>query len=432
MSAQRPLPALCPKGLVPITPHSKVRIATTVLARDRATGAWQTRTAVLDHKRIYLAANADDIGCRKKWSIPLTSKLVVQLGDDAFTLKVSPDESRATTPATGGSGRNLRFSPAPQTPSASSCTQILRASTTDLRDEWLAAITGAIQNLSHHITVPPSYVLASRSFSLTCPWHSMSICTVGLDLPSGSCVDYFGAIKTSLLQFKTVKAKSWYESQGWNTRWFVLTSTSLDCYETCPNLVGLVQFPVHRTTVLAYPTRCLVRIVSKSGTALDLKVKDSRTFDVWKQGLETIDRCDVQLQDDVVDHSALGVSLDSQLPSVHRLSVDKYFVLNDDKGAYAAFQIRIHTEGHTILRRYSAFRELNRQLRLIFPHEQMPQLPSTRLWGKFDPTYLSAKCSHLNTYLGNIETMCNNNHAAKLILSQFLDVDKASPSYGDE
>ncbi|RHY84196.1 hypothetical protein DYB37_002473 [Aphanomyces astaci] len=432
MSAQRPLPSLYPRGLVPITPHSKIRIATTVLARDRATGAWGTRTAVMDHKRIYFASNADNIGCRKKWSIPLSAKLGVQLGDDAFTLKVTPDE--ATPGLAGGSGRNLRFGiggSAPHTPSsttsaaaAATCTQILRASTTELRNEWLEALTHAI----HLLTLPP--IPAGTSLPSS---SSSSICTVGLDLPSGACVDYFGAVKTSLLQFKTLKAKSWYESQGWTSRWFVLTKSSLDCYDTCPNLVGLAQFPVHKSTVLAYPKRCLLRIVTKTGTTLDFKVKDSRTFDVWTHGLEAVDRCHVRLHEDVVDHSALGVSLDSQLPSVHRLSVDKYFVLNDDKGPYAAFQIRIiHTGGQTILRRFSAFREVNRQLRLIFPHEQMPPLPSTRLWGKFDPAYLAAKSTHLNTYLGKVEAMCTNNPAANTILQQFLNVDTASPSYGDE
>ncbi|CAK4729662.1 hypothetical protein AeNC1_000620 [Aphanomyces euteiches] len=407
MSAQRPLPSLCPRGLVPITPHSKVHVATTVLARDRATGVWQTRTVVMDHKRVYLASNVDDVACRKKWVIALSKKMIVELGDDAFTLKVAPEQKAPKSPA-------LNLFGATPPSQAGQATQILRANTTELRDEWLSAIKAAVDALSH--------IVAPR----------IPISTTGLELPTGTSLDYFGALKTSILQFKTLKAKSWYESQGWTTRWFVLTDTSLECYEGCPNLLRLVQFPVYKATVLAYPKRCLIRIVTKTGTTLDFKVKDSRTFDVWIQGLEQVDRCAIKLQEDVTEHSALGVSLDSQLPATHRLSVDKYFVLNDDKGSYAAFQIRIQNGGQTILRRYSAFRELHRQLRLIFPHEQMPSLPPTRLWGKFDPSYLSTKCSLLNTYLGNIETMCTNNHSAKTIFQQFLDVDKASPTYGDE
>ncbi|KAF0692097.1 Aste57867_16765 [Aphanomyces stellatus] len=407
MSAQRPLPALCPKGLVPITPHTKVHIATTVLARDRATGVWQSRTLVMDHKRVYLSSNADDVGCRKRWSIPLHKKMGVQLGDDAFTLKVTPHDP--PTPV----AMNL-FSASPPSSNAVQATQILRATTTELRNEWLDAINHAIHALPHPVLPQPAGILST-----------------GLDLPNGASIEYFGALKTSMLQFKTLKAKSWYETQGWNNKWFVLTESALDCYETCPNLLSLVQFPVYKATVLAYPKRCLLRIVTKTGTTLDFKVKDSRTFDLWKQNLEQIERCVVKLQEDVIERSALGVSLDSQLPATHRLTVDKFFVLNDDKGQYAAFQIRA-SGGPTILRRFSAFRELHRQLRLIFPHEQMPPLPSTRLWGKVDPVYLAAKCKYLNTYLCHIETMCANNIRGTSTLDQFLDANKVSPTYGDE
>ncbi|OQR98595.1 phospholipase [Achlya hypogyna] len=403
MSAQQPLPSMAPRGVVPITPHSPVQLVTTAHVRERSTGYWHTRTLLLDHKRVYVMKTVEHVVCRKRWSLHLTPKTVVEYGDDIFTLRVIPEDAKVSHSFKDVASSFLSSSGNGKLNSI----QVLKAATTDLRDEWLEALQDAIDRLSS----------SSRR-------HTSDI--AGMDLPQGTTVDYFGATKTSLLGAKTHKAKTWYEGQGFATRWFVLHDTTLSCYENCPNLVSFAHFPLARSTIYGYPKRCLFRAVTPSGTSMDFKLKDTTVYELWRAHMASVEKARMVVQEDIADKSALVVSLDTQLHTKHRLGVQTYVVLTDDKGSYAAFEIRIQNgdKAATVLRRYSAFRQLHRELRELFPHEQMPPLPPTRLWAKLDPVYLAAKCNDLNSYLTSIESICTT-AAAAAILQAFLDVDSS-------
>ncbi|KDO23295.1 hypothetical protein SPRG_11610 [Saprolegnia parasitica CBS 223.65] len=406
MSAQQPLPTLQPRNVVPITPHSPVQLVTTAHVRERATGYWHTRTLLLDHKRVYVMKTVEHVVCRKRWTLHLTPKTLVEFGDDIFTLRLVPEDAKVSH-----SFKDVATSFLSTTASKLNSIQVLKAPTTDLRDEWLDALQHAIDHL--HAT-------SSR--------HAVD--TAGMDLPTGTTVDYFGATKTSLLGVRTQKAKTWYEGQGFATRWFVLHASTLTCYENCPNLVSFAHFPLSRSTVFGYPKRCLFRLVTPAGTSMDFKLKDSAVYELWRAHMATVENAHMVIQDDIADKSAPVVSLDTQLHTKHRLGVQTYVILSDEKGPYAAFEIRISSSEKvtTVLRRYNAFRHLHRELRELFPHEQMPPLPPTRLWAKLDPVYLSAKCNDLNTYLTSIESICTTTAAAAL-LQAFLEKDSAFESH---
>ncbi|OQR81836.1 phospholipase, partial [Thraustotheca clavata] len=275
MSAQQPLPTLQPRGLVPITAQSNINLVTTAHVRERSTGYWHTRTLLLDAKRIYLVKAVEHVVCRKRWSLTLSKKTVVEYGDDIFTLRVIPEDAKVTHSFKDVASSFLSSNG----PTKLNSIQMLKAATTELRDEWLEAINRAISLLD-----------------ATKTRHIVNI--AGMELPPGMNVDYFGAIKTSMLGAKTQKAKTWYEGTGFTTRWFVLHDTTLDCYENCPNLTSWTQFSLSRSTVYGYPKRCLFRIVNKNGTSMDFRVKDSAVFDLWTKHINLAENVNMIVQED--------------------------------------------------------------------------------------------------------------------------------------
>jgi hypothetical protein len=52
-----------------------------------------------------------------------------------------------------------------------------------------------------------------------------------------------------------------------------------------------------------------------------------------------------------------------------------------------------------IRRRYSQFVSLHRKLKEVLPSYQLPKLPSTRLWNRFERDYLHDKMQRLQKYL---------------------------------
>jgi hypothetical protein len=80
-------------------------------------------------------------------------------------------------------------------------------------------------------------------------------------------------------------------------------------------------------------------------------------------------------------------------------------------------------------RRFSEFAALHRKLRSIFPHDQLPLLPHTRLWNKLDPKYLKEKAVALNGYLGQVCKRCmTTSPRGKIVVLEFLDIISSSTS----
>jgi phospholipase DDHD1 len=134
MSAQRPLPTLM-RNIVELTPHAKVSLSSSARIRDRCTGFYNERIVVLDNERLYILPRIQEIVCKRKWSMKLTSQSKAVYGDDSFTLRVVPRDS-PTAPKSP--------SRRPRSPAAHSESVLLKAQSTPVRDEWLSAINHSI------------------------------------------------------------------------------------------------------------------------------------------------------------------------------------------------------------------------------------------------------------------------------------------------
>ncbi|KAF0698566.1 Aste57867_10830 [Aphanomyces stellatus] len=232
-----PLPTLRPRRLVPFTPYKKIKIATTTQVRDGSTGAWHSRAVFLARKRVYFTPSAADVACTKKYSLAFTANSIVE--EDASNPRV------------------IRFTADQSDPS--SATQTLKCASTTQRQEWMAAMRAALANFQSGKSATTSYVQ-----------------THGLDLPSGTDVAFFDAELTSTLQYK------W--GLFWYNAWYVLTKTSLDCYDTCPAIVNWEHFSLKN--VFANPTHGHFRLVNRTGTSVTFKIEEQAQFNAWVEAIK--------------------------------------------------------------------------------------------------------------------------------------------------
>ncbi|RHY30430.1 hypothetical protein DYB32_006937, partial [Aphanomyces invadans] len=166
--AQVPRPELRPRRRVSFTPHKSVLLATTALARDRITGTWHNRVVLLANKHVYSVASVKDLAVTKSWAVPLASNSTTVVPVDDVGFKVA-----TSTDAKG---------------------TVLHAPSRDDRDAWVDAIRARIGHKTKAV--------------------------VNCDgLITNQSVEYFGAVKTSFL------------TQGWSTKWVVLTKSHLTAYE---------------------------------------------------------------------------------------------------------------------------------------------------------------------------------------------------------
>jgi hypothetical protein len=150
MSAERPLPTLMPRSLVPMTPHSNILAATSAYVRDRTTGVWNARTLLLEHRQLFILKNMDMLIVRPKWTIELTRSTRVENGEDAFTLRIDPNDDHLAHQDDEYDDDKHDTIKKSETHEkyVHATAHILKAPTTELRDEWLRAIQGAIDSLA--------------------------------------------------------------------------------------------------------------------------------------------------------------------------------------------------------------------------------------------------------------------------------------------
>ncbi|KUF93607.1 Inositol oxygenase [Phytophthora nicotianae] len=238
-----------------------------------------------------------------------------------------------------------------------------KAPSTPVRNQWMDAINEAV--------VKANSILAEEL-----PAHKVTRDTANLvDLPTGKSIDYFNAIKAGFLKEKT--ANGWYDS--WNDRWLVLQEDHLSCYENSPKLDFVGQFPLRKTKAFCYELRGAFQWAqkkSKGGEWLQTKIEG------------------------------------------HQIKLDE----NDQEYVAFVIQVASSTAGHSIVqRRYSEFAKLHRELRKLFQPEQLPALPGTRMWNKFEPNYLKQKAIGLHGYLNEVCKRCANTRAQPLLLD-FLEL----------
>lgn len=489
MSAQRPLPRLL-KDMKALTPSSQVCLCTKALIRERCTGLSHECIVFFDQERLYMVKKSDDVTCRKKWSLPLTNKSKAIYGDDSFTLKVMVDDEELALFSSTSSVSSSSFSSTRQTSSTSIITSartgsisstavpvsgsgtgsfsidggggcvLLKAATTPLRDEWMQAINHTISQL------PSSFSDDSSQFP------SPNI-TPLLDLPGDLSVDYFNAQKSGFLHERTPKGM-WGGYEGWTQRWCVLhPSGILSGFENTPKNINTAaacpQFNLQNAQVFSYEAGALFRFVSATGTAVEMRVKDARTFDEWLSALQNLPYVKV-IPSNIMENSpsavlimdkksqlfassssssstSLGSSSLSLSSSARGLGVgvgvgvggggsllakiEGYQLAMDEKGGqYATFVIqvtsslapqggggssrrrrsRLPSESQSVSsivrRRSSEFTALHRALRQIFSTDQLPTLPHNRIWNKFDPVYLKEKAVRLHGYLTEVCKRC--------------------------
>lgn len=250
-----------------------------------------------------------------------------------------------------------------------------------------------------------------------------------VEAPHGLCLDYFCARKTGFLNEKS--AKGWYE--GWTNRWLVLQDDYLSCYENSPRLEFSGQFKLRKAHVFCYEVGYLFRIASRTGTAIEMRVKDQESFNVWLDKFHEIPSARVTRHKELVENSPSAVLIMSESSEVEdgalgewlHTKIEGYKLSLDEKDVqYAAFvvQVKSSSSGSSIVqRRYSEFATLHRELRKVIPHEQVPTLPGTRMWNKYDPTYLKEKTVGLHGYLIEVCKRCANTRALPLLLD-FLEL----------
>jgi hypothetical protein len=256
-----------------------------------------------------------------------------------------------------------------------------------------------------------------------------------VEVPVGRSIDYFNAVKAGFLHEKS--PKGWME--GWSNRWIVLQEDHLSCYENSPRLDFSGQFKLRRTTVFCIDKGYLIRVVSRRGTAIEMRVKNQDSFNHWLEAFGEIPSVEIVRHEELLENSPSAVLLmtgssrgsmsggsgSGKVGEWLQTKIEGHqMALDDSDLPYAAFVIHVlsSTSGATVVhRRYSEFAKLHRQLRKTIPNEKMPSLPGTRIWNKFDPTYLKDKAIGLHGYLTEVAKLCANTRAQPLLM-EFLEL----------
>ncbi|TMW60861.1 hypothetical protein Poli38472_000903 [Pythium oligandrum] len=426
-SIQRPLPILS-RDLVELTPQSKVLISSDVQVRDRQTGFYHEYVAVMDHDRLHLVSQVQDLALRRKAYIRLTTDHIAMHGDDVTTLKLV-----TTRPSVSPKSKDR--SPTKRSHSETVvCTW--RASSVRERDEWVAYINEAIWGAADD-----SHLCDVSKLQPSTACHMVGV--------SGDhCLDYFSAIKTDQLQEKC-------SSTWWNNRWVVLQGDKISSFESAPRPFSPVeQLKLDHAHVFNYEGSLLLRVVSSSGTSIDMRVSDQATLNMWLDTFATVKASGVVIAHrDAVEIHPCAVLVEPERISCGfrssevRISefrgsdvrgsdssycgewlqtkVESYRLVLDHGGVhYANFAIQAITpvEGTKIVyRRYSEFGRLHQRLRKILPSDEIPSFPSTRMWNKLDAAYLKDKTVRLNGYLRKMCKLSANTPAQDLLL-EFLEV----------
>ncbi|GAB9465698.1 Phospholipase [Globisporangium polare] len=420
LSARQPLPKLM-RNIVELTPQTKVLMSANASIRDRCTGFTHDRVVLMDIDRLFILPRVHEVACRRKWRVKLTPLTKVTYGDDSFMVKIISSEPSIST----NSGA---FSPArPPTPaSGASSTYMLKAPSTRVRDEWLNTIRDAISHSNNSdLDGPLPSAIDREQFHMA-------------EVPHGLCLDYFCALKTGFLQEKS--PKGWYE--GWNNRWIVVQEDCVSCYENSPRLEFSGQFKLRKSRVFCYEVGYLFRIVSRTGTSIEMRVKDQESFNIWLNAFSQVPTAEVTRHKDLIENSPAAVLLMSESSELAdgkgewlHTKIEGYKLALDEKDVqYAAFviQVKSSSSGTSVVqRRYSEFATLHRELRKVIPHEQVPALPGTRMWGKFDPTYLKEKTVGLHGYLTEVCKRCANTRAQPILL-EFLELSPPPSSNGSD
>ncbi|GMF16739.1 unnamed protein product [Phytophthora lilii] len=420
MSARVPLPKLM-RSIVELTPHTKVLLSATALVRDRCTGLSREQIVLIDKDRLYFLSRLSEVACRRKWRIKLTATTKAIYGDDSFMMKIVPSEAAAASEAGAPPTSNNAIQPG---------VHIFKAPSTPVRNAWMVAINQTI------VTTGSTY--AEQPPADKAPRDTANL----VDLPTGKSIDYFNAIKAGFLKEKT--ANGWYDS--WNDRWLVLQDDHLSCYENSPKLDFVGQFPLRKTKAFCFEREYLIRVVARRGAACEMRVQNQESFNRWVEVFERIPTVEIFRHEDLLenspssvlimtDHSGRGSFggaakagksgewLQTKIEG-HQIKLDE----NDQEYVAFVIQVASSTAGTSIVqRRYSEFANLHRQLRKMFQHEQIPALPGTRMWNKFEPNYLKQKAIGLHGYLNEVCKRCANTRAQPLLL-EFLELAPPTPA----
>ncbi|KAE9333051.1 hypothetical protein PF008_g14638 [Phytophthora fragariae] len=418
MSARVSLPKLM-RSIVELTPHTKVLLAATALVRDRCTGLSREQIVLIDKDRLYFLSRLSEVACRRKWRIKLTATTKAVYGEDSFMMNIVQSEAAAGEPGAPPTSNNA-IQPG---------VHIFKAPSTPVRNAWMEVINQAVAELdSDSAEEAPADKVPRDTANL-------------VDLPTGKSIDYFNAIKAGFLKEKT--ANGWYDS--WNDRWLVLQEDHLSCYENSPRLDFVGQFPLHKTKAFCFEREYLIRVVARRGAACEMRVQNQESFNRWVEIFERIPTVEIFRHEDLLENSPSSVLIMTESSRGSFGAANKagkagewlqtkieghQIKLDENDQEYVAFVIQVASSaaGTSIVqRRYSEFAQLHRQLRKMFQHEQIPALPGTRMWNKFEPNYLKQKAIGLHGYLNEVCKRCANTRAQPILL-EFLELAPPTPS----
>lgn len=419
--AERPLPKTLSRPRGPLSVHSRVCHAGLANLREPCTGFWTPEEfLILTPKWLFVFHDLADVVCKSKGEIELNGAAVAEYGEDSCTMTLTVNQ----------------------------ITTSLRASTSEVRNAWLHDLRQVIQTLScsNDKDKPKSDTEVSCSAKI----------------PKDVNLNYFGARRAGMLSKKGDSV--WIE--GWKSRWFVLDPSGvLRYYDAGPtNLEPSVHVKVSGAAIQSFRHSFLFRLLQHPrGTAVEFRVRDIETFDCWVDHFGQIQGLVMHECTDLVSRSpaagammmpallrkgkrksssnslscAASAAASSNLSPQVQIRIEGYRILQNEKRAqgYAAYVVNVKHEGSppvVVLRRFSEFRALHHQLRNIFPHDQVPGLPSTRLWNKFDPKYLKAKSVLLQGYLCRVYQLTLQNRGYPVLMEFLTDPKEVSSSVSND
>eukprot|EP00658_Telonema_sp_P-2_P027193 TRINITY_DN21049_c0_g1_i2.p1 TRINITY_DN21049_c0_g1~~TRINITY_DN21049_c0_g1_i2.p1 ORF type:complete len:859 (-),score=194.39 TRINITY_DN21049_c0_g1_i2:32-2500(-) len=221
---------------------------------------------------------------------------------------------------------------------------------------------------------------------------------------------WFGAIRTGTLNWSC-------DNDHGEEVWCAMHRGSLDVYLHPPCYPDSIQINLADCN-LECGSAGLIRL-ARSGGSVEWRVVDTEDFNSWAAALHTFSGTRIDQQQDLGDSSGTMV-----------VKVEGHRIQSDPNGEpFAAFVLCVTWESslHVLLRRFSEFEALLTALRGCGSKMSFEALPSTRLFRRLEPAYLSQKeaslelwCNRLAAAVHKGQTMGHQQEPVLDILRSFF------------
>lgn len=372
-------------------------LACRMLLQDNVTGFWSDQYVVLQDQDVRVYDPGVASLCARKGSIDLRGCEVTVRTDAAASAAPGPGGPPAAYVLCHTEGRTYELAVA----SAAEA------------DEWFIALTAvqrAAAPAADRDLAPPSPPPAAHAPAGAAP------------IPLFASPRLLFGCRRSGWMRKRGNPSSVFVAVSWAWRWFCLSADrcALDYYDREPDwLHNGVQrcISLRHCRVELVDDVLSVRVSDLMGNTAVLRANTADDFELWAP---------------LANHRRVsgGGGGPAAVPDARRVeaatasvSIDGYKVLREAKGGaqYVVFVIRtIDADGGVYMtqHRHTEFVALHADL-LDVPGAEVPDLPPTRYWNRFDPAYLQEKAVRLAQYL---TTLLASSEAVRSRVHAFLGV----------